>query len=202
MLSTGETTVSNDVLDIVLKAGDLLKVRGLWRQSEDKNEKPADKIANEKTTEVVLEAKQVGPQTAKKVEEPSKSKITVKKDDKLLQSYTPLQHINISRQSFINPPKLVFIKKSDAIAPAIRSLAPKTVPQTIVVKPDLPMLLQEEALLSNSIAEPKSVIKKADKKYAKKLKTDHKNKTQKVRVENDSTQETIPDIIDTFKGKL
>lgn len=181
-----------------------MKVRGLWRQGEDKNEKPADKIANEKTTEIVLEAKQTGSQTAKKVEEPPKPKITVKKDDKLLQTYTPIQHINISRQSFINPPKLVFIKKSDANAPAIRSLAPKTMPQTIIVKPDLPMILQQEELKEapNSInTEPKSVIKKADKKYAKKLKTDHKNKAQKVRAENDSIQETVPDITDTFKGK-
>lgn len=182
-----------------------MKVRGLWRQSEDKNEKPADKIANEKTPEVILEAKQTVSQTTKKVEEPPKPKLTVKKDDKLLQAYTPLQHVNISRQSFINPPKLVFIKKSDAISPAIRNLAPKPMPQTIIVKPDLPMILQQEELKdapSSTHAEPKSVIKKVDRKYAKKSKTDHKSKAQKVRVENDSTQATAPDIIDTFKGKL
>lgn len=46
---SGETTVSNDILDNVLRGGDALKIRGLWRQKNDgpfPMEAPAQQLAH------------------------------------------------------------------------------------------------------------------------------------------------------------
>lgn len=46
---SGETTVSNDILDNVLRGGDALKIRGLWRQKSDgpfPMEVPAQQVAH------------------------------------------------------------------------------------------------------------------------------------------------------------
>ncbi|XP_039748883.1 zinc finger protein 275 isoform X2 [Pararge aegeria] len=117
----GETTVSNEVLDIVLKAGEVLKIRGLWRQSDEAG---GDCIPAETQAHVTN-------RPAKKDETP---KITVKKDDKLLKTFSPVgtQVQGVPRPMFIGPPKLVFIKTSDGTTQA--TLRPGgTKGQTILV---------------------------------------------------------------------
>ncbi|XP_026486162.1 zinc finger and BTB domain-containing protein 17-like isoform X1 [Vanessa tameamea] len=118
----GETTVSNEVLDTVLKAGEVLKIRGLWRQTDE----PGGDTPAEKTS-----TQTVNKQTKKTDEQP---KITVKKDDKLLKSFNPVQPQGVTRPMFIGPPKLVFIKTADGgTQAALRPGAPKG--QTILVAP-------------------------------------------------------------------
>ncbi|XP_038210404.1 zinc finger and BTB domain-containing protein 42-like isoform X1 [Zerene cesonia] len=120
----GETTVSNEVLDIVLKAGEVLKIRGLWRQTDEVG---GDSTPAEKTTTTATTANKQ-PDKAK---EPPK--ITLKKDDKLLKAFNPVQGQG-TRPMFIGPPKLVFIKTSDGTTQAaIRPGVPKG--QTILVAP-------------------------------------------------------------------
>ncbi|CAH0727967.1 unnamed protein product, partial [Brenthis ino] len=121
----GETTVSNEVLDTVLKAGEVLKIRGLWRQTDEAG---GDSIPAEKTSTTATSA----PKPAKKPEE--QPKITVKKDDKLLKTFTPVQQQGVTRPMFIGPPKLVFIKTSEGGTQALRPGAPVK-GQTILVAP-------------------------------------------------------------------
>ncbi|XP_063378795.1 zinc finger and BTB domain-containing protein 42 [Cydia fagiglandana] len=121
----GETTVSNEVLDTVLKAGEVLKIRGLWRQTDEAGDPPAEKT----TTQVAS----VNKQPVKKPEE-LQPKIAVKKDDKLLKTFTPMQQQGVTRPMFIGPPKLVFIKTTEGgTQAALRSAGPKG--QTILVAP-------------------------------------------------------------------
>lgn len=70
------------MLDTVLKAGEVLKIRGLWRQTDEAG---GDSTPAEKTSTTTTNV----PKPAKKPEEPPK--ITVKKDDKLLKTFTPVQ---------------------------------------------------------------------------------------------------------------
>ncbi|XP_072940849.1 uncharacterized protein [Epargyreus clarus] len=123
----GETTVSNEILDIVLKAGEILKIRGLWRQSDELG---GDSTPAEKTTQAASVNKQ-----GKKPEE--LTKIAVKKDDKLLKTFNPTVQTStgVTRSMFLNPPKLVFIKTMDGTTQAanIRPVGPKG--QTILVAP-------------------------------------------------------------------
>lgn len=88
-LFVGETTVSNEVLDTVLKAGEVLKIRGLWRQTDE----PGGDTPAEKTSTQVLNKQ------AKKPEE--QPKITVKKDDKLLKTFNPVQPQGVTRYEFL-----------------------------------------------------------------------------------------------------
>ncbi|XP_026328801.1 zinc finger and BTB domain-containing protein 17-like isoform X2 [Hyposmocoma kahamanoa] len=104
----GETTVSNEVLDTVLKAGEVLKIRGLWRQTDEAG---GDSTPAEKTT--ANPTVMVNKQPQKKTEE--QPKINVKKDDKLLKTFAPMQTAQgVTRPMFIGPPKLVFIKTTEA----------------------------------------------------------------------------------------
>lgn len=89
---TGETTVSNEVLDTVLKAGEVLKIRGLWRQTEESN---ADSTA-EKSTPAQTTAT-VNKQLAPKKPEEIQPKIALKKDDKLLKTFTPVNAQGVTR---------------------------------------------------------------------------------------------------------
>ncbi|KAH9629203.1 hypothetical protein HF086_009593 [Spodoptera exigua] len=125
----GETTVSNDVLDTVLKAGEVLKIRGLWRQTDDGSSETPEKA----TTQTITTTSLAKPALAKKPDEISRQpKIAVKKDDKLLKAFNPGQPG--ARPMFIGPPKLVFIKTSEGGAQAaIRPGGPKG--QTILVAP-------------------------------------------------------------------
>ncbi|XP_069354864.1 zinc finger and BTB domain-containing protein 17-like isoform X1 [Maniola hyperantus] len=101
----GETTVSNEVLDTVLKAGEVLKIRGLWRQTDEAggDSAPAETQATQTTNTMVTKQ-------AKKDDTP---KIAVKKDDKLLKTFNPMQPQGVTRPMFIGPPKLVFIKTTE-----------------------------------------------------------------------------------------
>ncbi|KAJ8732253.1 hypothetical protein PYW08_014983 [Mythimna loreyi] len=124
----GETTVSNEVLDTVLKAGEVLKIRGLWRQTEDGSDGTAEKTA----TQTIATTSVMKPITKKPDELPLQPKIAVKKDDKLLKAFNPGQPG--SRPMFIGPPKLVFIKTTEGgTQAAIRPGGPKG--QTILVAP-------------------------------------------------------------------
>ncbi|XP_048484855.1 zinc finger and BTB domain-containing protein 42 isoform X1 [Plutella xylostella] len=133
----GETTVSNEVLDTVLKAGEVLKIRGLWRQTDEAggDSTPAEKQPQQQQATTSLN-KQPPP---KKPEEPVQvqvqQKIAVKKDDKLLKAFNPLQpQSGTGRPMFIGPPKLVFIKTTEGGGQtALRPGAPKG--QTILVAP-------------------------------------------------------------------
>ncbi|CAF4755272.1 unnamed protein product [Pieris macdunnoughi] len=121
----GETTVSNEVLDIVLKAGEVLKIRGLWRQTDEIG---GDSTPAEKTTTIPSSAKQT--EKTKEV-----TKIALKKDEKILKTFNPIQGQG-GRPMFIGPPKLVFIKTSDGTTQAaIRPAVPGTKGQTILVTP-------------------------------------------------------------------
>lgn len=75
--------MSNEVLDTVLKAGEVLKIRGLWRQA-DEDIAPAEKTS---TTSTPTNANK---QIVKKPEE-IQTKIAIKKDDKLLKAFNPVQ---------------------------------------------------------------------------------------------------------------
>lgn len=126
----GETTVSNEVLDTVLKAGEVLKIRGLWRQTDEAggDSTPAEK-SNASTTVTGVKA------IAKKLDD-VQPKLTVKKDDKLLKTFGPVQtQGGVTRPMFIGPPKLVFIKTTDGSTTqaTLRHGGPKG--QTILVAP-------------------------------------------------------------------
>ncbi|KAI8428680.1 hypothetical protein MSG28_007402 [Choristoneura fumiferana] len=126
----GETTVSNEVLDTVLKAGEVLKIRGLWRQTDEAGDPPAEKTTAQTTTQVVAS---VNKQIVSKKPEDTQPKITVKKDDKLLKTFSPMQQQGVTRPMFIGPPKLVFIKTTEGgTTAALRPGGPK---QTILVAP-------------------------------------------------------------------
>ncbi|CAH0627273.1 unnamed protein product [Chrysodeixis includens] len=121
----GETTVSNEVLDTVLKAGEVLKIRGLWRQNDEGGEIPVEKATTTKSVTTNNTNK-----TKKSEEVPIQPKIAIKKDDKLLKAFNPVQ--GGPRPMFIGPPKLVFIKTAEGTTQAaIRPVAPKG--QTILV---------------------------------------------------------------------
>lgn len=128
----GETTVSNEVLDTVLKAGEVLKIRGLWRQTDEGDSSPADKSSTTATqTATATVNKQSGTKKPEDIQQP---KIAVKKDDKLLKAFTPMQSQTGARPMFIGPPKLVFIKTTEGgTQAALRPGAPKG--QTILVAP-------------------------------------------------------------------
>ncbi|XP_068630491.1 uncharacterized protein [Battus philenor] len=125
----GETTVSNEVLDTVLKAGEILKIRGLWRQADE------DTASAEKTTAVASPTTVCKQPTVVKKPEEIQTKIALKKDDKIIKAFNPVQpQGTVTRPMFIGPPKLVFIKTSEAGATAgLRPGAPKG--QTILVAP-------------------------------------------------------------------
>ncbi|GBP46912.1 Protein bric-a-brac 2 [Eumeta japonica] len=144
----GETTVSNEVLDTVLKAGEMLKIRGLWRQTDENSTPDSGTVEKTPTTNTTTNVitKQVVAQ--KKAEsEVTQPKITVKKDDKLLKTY-PVQAQNITRPMFIGPPKLVFIKTTEGTGgqAGLRPIAPKG--QTILVTPDI-----NKAIVSSDTSE-------------------------------------------------
>ncbi|XP_063821288.1 ras-responsive element-binding protein 1-like isoform X2 [Ostrinia nubilalis] len=133
----GETTVSNEVLDTVLKAGEVLKIRGLWRQTDEAggDSTPAERTTApaERTATPTSTASANKPAVAKKADE-LQPKITVKRDDKLLKTFTPLQNQGGTRPMFIGPPKLVFIKTTEGGTQAtLRPGGPKG--QTILVAP-------------------------------------------------------------------
>lgn len=82
----GETTVSNDILENVLRGGDILQVRGLWRPPSSK-ERPADRppdpgVNNQhqppalKTPVIVLPKPQSRPSTEKKEKRPHPEETT------------------------------------------------------------------------------------------------------------------------------
>ncbi|XP_077293903.1 uncharacterized protein LOC143916593 [Arctopsyche grandis] len=193
----GETTVSNDVLDIVLKAGDLLKIRGLWRQNENQNEALEERVSNEKRSPEILNKQTVIKKSDSA--EASMPKISVKKDEKLLKSFVPLQQLNLSRQSFVGPPKLVFIKSPDGNQ-TLRAIAPKPTPQTIIVTPDLQHHVTGESgkeLHEGHHFIPEVKTKKNDKKYIKKTKFDP------VRSEADKSKDNKTDnILEMHKEDL
>lgn len=77
---SGETTVSKDILESVLRGGDILKVRGLWRPREDEESnrklvKLHQKYEPPKTTAEPKPNKQVlGPQPAETPPKPEENK--------------------------------------------------------------------------------------------------------------------------------
>lgn len=71
----------------MLKAGEVLKIRGLWRQNDEAG---GDSTPAEKTT---TQPANINKQ-AKKPDEP---KLTVKKDDKLLKTFNPVQPQGVTR---------------------------------------------------------------------------------------------------------
>lgn len=83
---SGETTVSNEVLDTVLKAGEVLKIRGLWRQLDEAG---GDSTPAEKTSTVGATTTNTTKSIVKKPEE-TLPKIAVKKDDKVIK-FNPVQ---------------------------------------------------------------------------------------------------------------
>lgn len=128
----GETTVSNEVLDTVLKAGEVLKIRGLWRQMDEGS---GEASSTDKSTASAVPANATKQIIAKKPDD-VQPKIAIKKDDKLLKAFNPVTPGQgaVTRPMFIGPPKLVFIKTSEAGgAAALRPGAPKG--QTIIVAP-------------------------------------------------------------------
>ncbi|XP_047516279.1 zinc finger and BTB domain-containing protein 17 isoform X2 [Pieris napi] len=172
----GETTVSNEVLDIVLKAGEVLKIRGLWRQTDEIG---GDSTPAEKTT--------TSPSSAKQTEKTKEvTKIALKKDEKILKTFNPIQGQG-GRPMFIGPPKLVFIKTSDGTTQAaIRPAVPGTKGQTIFVTPapantetttstiTMPTPTISLALDDAEEGIPARVVKRnvAEKKYGKKQKVE------------------------------
>lgn len=74
--------MSNEVLDTVLKAGEVLKIRGLWRQTDEAggDSTPAEKTSTNLNKQVAI---------AKKPDDAAK--IAIKKDDKLLKTFNPGQ---------------------------------------------------------------------------------------------------------------
>lgn len=93
-LLVGETTVSNEVLDTVLKAGEVLKIRGLWRQTEDGSSDVGDKAA---TSQTLPAAASLNKQVLTKKPEDMQPKIAVKKDDKLLKAFNQVTPQGVSR---------------------------------------------------------------------------------------------------------
>ncbi|XP_046960522.1 zinc finger and BTB domain-containing protein 17-like isoform X1 [Vanessa cardui] len=187
----GETTVSNEVLDTVLKAGEVLKIRGLWRQTDE----PGGDTPAEKTS-----TQTVNKQTKKPDEQP---KITVKKDDKLLKSFNPVQPQGVTRPMFIGPPKLVFIKTADGgTQAALRPGAPKG--QTILVAPApttemttatvTTPTVTTTATVSNTTEDssdetpPPRILRRhaAERKYGKRQKTENAEKEAKEAEEQDN----------------
>ncbi|XP_013134474.1 PREDICTED: zinc finger and BTB domain-containing protein 17-like isoform X2 [Papilio polytes] len=120
----GETTVSNEVLDTVLKAGEVLKIRGLWRQADEET------AVSEKTTAIASQTIVNKQMVIAKKPEEIQPKVASKKDDKLVKGFSPQQQ-GVTRPMFIGPPKLVFIKTSEGGTTALRPGAPKG--QTILV---------------------------------------------------------------------
>ncbi|CAH2991973.1 unnamed protein product [Chilo suppressalis] len=125
----GETTVSNEVLDTVLKAGEVLKIRGLWRQTDEAG---GDSTPAEKSNAPAA-VPTIKTLVTKKPED-IQSKLTAKKDDKVLKTFSPVQSQGVTRPMFIGPPKLVFIKTTEGGTQAtLRPGGPKG--QTILVAP-------------------------------------------------------------------
>ncbi|XP_012544248.1 uncharacterized protein LOC101736836 isoform X2 [Bombyx mori] len=183
----GETTVSNEILDTVLKAGEVLKIRGLWRQTDEggASTEPPDKSTFNQT----LPSASVNKQIVTKKPDEGQAKIAVKKDDKLLKTFTPVQGAGqgITRPMFIGPPKLVFIKTTEGgTQAALRPCAPKG--QTILVAPaptsDAPTLTTMTATAATSTANPVAeasedsppprILRRhvTEKKYGKRQKTE------------------------------
>ncbi|XP_013177718.1 PREDICTED: zinc finger and SCAN domain-containing protein 32 isoform X2 [Papilio xuthus] len=182
----GETTVSNEVLDTVLKAGEVLKIRGLWRQADEET------AVSDKATTIASQTivnKQMA--VAKKPEE-VQAKVAIKKDDKIVKTFNPAQQQGVTRPMFIGPPKLVFIKTSEGGTTALRPCTSKG--QTILVahtpQPEI-MTSSVTTIPTPSItvgstttisddspdeAPPTRVLRRhaAEKKYGKRQKTDTK----------------------------
>ncbi|KAI5645172.1 BTB/POZ domain-containing protein [Phthorimaea operculella] len=151
----GETTVSNEVLDTVLKAGEVLKIRGLWRQTDEAggDSTPAEKTTTPTNTAIVNK-QQVLP--VKKADEVSK--IAIKKDDKLLKTFGQVQQgQNVTRPMFIGPPKLVFIKTTEGgTQAALRPGGPGG--QTILVTQQAPQKQSETIVNSVQSTTPTPTI--------------------------------------------
>ncbi|CAH2075040.1 unnamed protein product, partial [Iphiclides podalirius] len=187
----GETTVSNEVLDTVLKAGEVLKIRGLWRQADE------DTPSAEKTATASVPTNSNKQTTAAKKPEEIQTKISIKKDDKLLKAFNPIQQQGtVTRPMFIGPPKLVFIKTSEGgTTAALRPGATKG--QTILVAPaPQTETTMATAVITNPIptasatstvsddspdeAPPQRILRRrgAEKKYGKRQKTDIGTETE------------------------
>lgn len=74
----GETTVSNEILENVLKAGDLLKIRGLWRPNNEEQSTEPKKTQNSVAT---AHAAPPQPATSKQTMPPTIRKIVLAKSD-------------------------------------------------------------------------------------------------------------------------
>ncbi|XP_060801141.1 zinc finger and BTB domain-containing protein 42 isoform X2 [Amyelois transitella] len=205
----GETTVSNEVLDTVLKAGEVLKIRGLWRQTDEAG---GDSTPAEKTTTNLN--KQVAATTTKKPDE-VQAKIAVKKDDKLLKTFNPGQMQTpgqVTRPMFIGPPKLVFIKTTEGgTTAALRPGAPKG--QTILVAPapttdgtptfaniapaPSPNVIATTTIADDSSDEtppPRILRRQTERKYGKRQKTD-----VSIEVEESKEEDTQDNVSESSK---
>ncbi|XP_059048327.1 zinc finger and BTB domain-containing protein 17 isoform X2 [Achroia grisella] len=200
----GETTVSNEVLDTVLKAGEVLKIRGLWRQTDEAG---GDSTPAEKTTAPMATAS-VNKQIVAKKPEDMQPKITVKKDDKLLKTFGQVQPQGVTRPMFIGPPKLVFIKTTEGgTQAALRPGAPKG--QTILVAPAqtadstaiattvaAPAPVQSVAVAtiaddSPDEAPPPRILRRhaAERKYGKKQRVEASTETEEAK--DDDNQDNV-----------
>ncbi|CAG5058602.1 unnamed protein product [Parnassius apollo] len=198
----GETTVSNEVLDTVLKAGEVLKIRGLWRQADESGD-----TASAEKTSTLAPATNINKQTVAKKPEELTQKLTIKKDDKLLKAFNPVQSQGtVTRPMFIGPPKLVFIKTSEGgTTAALRPGGPKG--QTILVAP----APQTETSLATAVtastptstisvasttisddspdeAPPPRILRRhaAERKYGKRQKTDNNPESEETKDSEDN----------------
>ncbi|XP_030036730.2 zinc finger protein 629 isoform X2 [Manduca sexta] len=200
----GETTVSNEVLDTVLKAGEVLKIRGLWRQTDDGG---ADTGPNERASQMQTTSANINKQGASKKPDEVQPKITVKKDDKLLKAFSPVQSQNVTRPMLIGPPKLVFIKTADgSTQAALRPGGPRG--QTILVAPapspegttlTAPISMSSASvtsLASSSVVDDSDdapaprILRRhaAERKYGKRQKTDNVPQEEEVKETVDEVQ--------------
>ncbi|KAJ0180095.1 hypothetical protein K1T71_004686 [Dendrolimus kikuchii] len=178
----GETTVSNEVLDTVLKAGEVLKIRGLWRQTEDGSGDIAEKAA---TSQPLPATASLNKQVMQKKSDDIQPKIAVKKDDKLLKAFNQVTPQGVTRPMFIGPPKLVFIKTTEGGTQAtLRPGGPKG--QTILVAPAPTADSTQTALATvannatttiiddspDETPPPRILRRQTERKYGKKQKTD------------------------------
>ncbi|CAB3243692.1 unnamed protein product [Arctia plantaginis] len=190
----GETTVSNEVLDTVLKAGEVLKIRGLWRQTDESGSEVA--IADKSTASAI--PSNIPKQAAGKKADETQPKLAVKKDDKLLKTFNPVTpgQGGVTRPMFIGPPKLVFIKTTEATggAAGLRPGAPKgqtilvapaptsdSATMTSVASPATASTISVASTASNEDLQdeppPPRILRRhaAERKYGKKQKTDTSN---------------------------
>ncbi|XP_045534258.1 zinc finger and BTB domain-containing protein 17 isoform X1 [Papilio machaon] len=196
----GETTVSNEVLDTVLKAGEVLKIRGLWRQADEET------AYSEKATAIASQTivnKQLA--IAKKPEE-IQAKVALKKDDKIMKTFNPAQQQGVTRPMFIGPPKLVFIKTSEGGTTALRPGAakgqtilvaqapqPEIMTSSVTTMPTPSVSIGSTTTISDDSpdeAPPTRVLRRhaAEKKYGKRQKTEKDTEETK---DNEDNQDNI-----------